>query len=79
MKEVPEQLCGHEFSASDVSRIQARLDEELEKFAQRRLEEEYPCLVPDARHERAREDARGEDAGCACWRSRSTGRAGGAC
>lgn len=56
VKEITEQLCGHEFSASAISRINARLDEELEKFARRRLEEEYPYLVLDARYERVRED-----------------------
>lgn len=56
VKEITEQLCGHEFSASGVSRINGRLDEELEKFARRPLEEEYPYLVLDARYERVRED-----------------------
>jgi putative transposase len=32
------------------------LDEELEKFAQRRLEEPYPYLILDARYEKVRED-----------------------
>jgi len=32
------------------------LDEELAKFANRRLEEEYPYLVLDARYEKVRED-----------------------
>lgn len=54
--EVTEALCGHSFSASTVSRINQLLDEELEKFAQRRLEEEYPYLILDARYERVRED-----------------------
>jgi putative transposase len=31
------------------------MDEELEKFAQRRLEEEYPYLILDARYEKVRE------------------------
>src|SRR5438094_7113647 len=48
--------CGHEFSASSVSRIVKTLDEELEKFAQRRLEEPYPYLILDARYEKVRED-----------------------
>jgi putative transposase len=56
VKEITEQLCGHEFSASAISRINGRLDEELEKFARRPLEEEYPYLVLDARYERVRED-----------------------
>ena len=56
VKEVTEQLCGHEFSAATVSRINQSLDEELAKFANRRLEEEYPYLVLDARYEKVRED-----------------------
>src|SRR3954467_2452047 len=36
-KAITEELCGHEFSASTISRINKSLDEELEKFATRRL------------------------------------------
>jgi transposase-like protein len=57
VKEVTEQLCGHEFSSSTISRMTERLDEDLEKFARRRLEEEYPYLILGARHERVREDS----------------------
>ena len=56
VKEITEQLCGHEFSAATVSRMNQSLDEELGKFASRRLEEEYPYLVLDARYEKVRED-----------------------
>src|SRR5215471_16856526 len=56
VKEVTEQLCGHEFSASTISRVTEQLDEELKKFAHRRLEEEYPYLVVDARYEKVRQD-----------------------
>lgn len=56
VKEITEQLCGHEFSAATVSRMNQTLDEELAKFASRRLEEEYPYLVLDARYEKVRED-----------------------
>lgn len=56
VKAVTEELCGHEFSSSTVSRIVARLDEELANFARRRLEEEYPYLILDARYEKVRED-----------------------
>ena len=42
VKAVTEELCGHEFSASTISRINQGLDEELEKFSRRRLEEAYP-------------------------------------
>src|SRR3954463_465587 len=33
VKSITEELCGHEFSSSTVSRIVKTLDEELEKFA----------------------------------------------
>src|SRR5579859_4621965 len=56
VKEITEQLCGHEFSASTVSRINQSLDEELAKFANRTLEEKYPYLILDARYEKVRED-----------------------
>ena len=56
VKAITEELCGHEFSASTISRINESLDEELAKFAGRTLEEDYPYLVVDARYERIRED-----------------------
>jgi len=56
VKSITEELCGHEFSSSSVSRIVKSLDEELEKFAQRRLEEPYPYVILDARYEKVRED-----------------------
>ena len=56
VKEVTEDLCGHAFSASTVSAINRKLDEELRVFATRRLEEEYPYLILDARYEKVRID-----------------------
>ena len=56
VKNITEELCGHEFSSSTVSRVVQTLDEELEKFSRRRLEEPYPYLVLDARYEKVRED-----------------------
>src|SRR6059058_3705373 len=56
VKAITEELCGHEFSSATISRIVGQLDAELEKFAQRRLEEPYPYLVLDARYEKVRED-----------------------
>jgi putative transposase len=55
VKTITEELCGHEFSASAISRINEGLDDELAQFAGRRLEEEYPYLVMDARYEKIRE------------------------
>jgi transposase-like protein len=56
VKRVTEQLCGHSFSASSISRITAKLDEELKRFACRSLEYEYPYLMLDARYEKTRDD-----------------------
>jgi putative transposase len=56
VKTITEELCGHEFSSSTISRIVQKLDEELERFARRRLEEPYPYLILDARYEKVRED-----------------------
>lgn len=56
VKEITEELCGHEFSSSAISRVTGKLDEELERFARRPLEEEYPYVVVDARYERIRQD-----------------------
>ena len=57
VKAITEELCGHEFSASTISRMNQTLDKELEKFAKRRLEDQYPYLILDARYEKVREDA----------------------
>jgi transposase-like protein len=55
VKAITEELCGHEFSASTISRLNKRLDESLEQFAQRPLEDVYPYVILDARYERVRE------------------------
>ena len=47
VKAVTEELCNHEFSSATISRIVSSLDEQLEKFARRPLEEEYPYLILD--------------------------------
>jgi putative transposase len=56
VKVITEELCGHEFSASTISRINEGLDEELAKFSARKLEEDYPYLILDARYEKVREE-----------------------
>jgi putative transposase len=56
VKAITEELCGHSFSASSISRINQALDDELKKFATRHLDEEYPYLILDARYEKIRED-----------------------
>lgn len=52
---ITEELCGHEFSASAISTITARLDAQLEQFSRRPLPEAFPYVVVDARYERVRE------------------------
>ena len=56
VKAITEELCGHSFSASVISEINKGLDETLTKFARRRLTEDYPYLILDARYERVRDD-----------------------
>ena len=56
VKAVTEELCGHEFSSATISRMVQALDEELQKFADRRLEEPYPYVILDARYEKVREE-----------------------
>lgn len=56
VKAITEELCGHSFSASSISDINKTLDEQLAQFTTRRLDEEYPFLILDARHERVREN-----------------------
>ena len=52
---VTQELCGHEFSASSISAITGRLEQQLAQFSQRPLEVEYPYVIVDARYERVRE------------------------
>lgn len=55
VKAVTEALCGHSFSASSISTINKSLDDGLKAFAERRLNENYPYLILDARYEKVRE------------------------
>jgi putative transposase len=56
VKTITEELCGHSFSAATISTINKSLDETLTKFARRRLTEDYPYLILDARYEKVRDD-----------------------
>ena len=56
VKAITEELCGHTFSASTISRINKSLDGLLQRFAQRRLDEAYPYVILDARYEKVRLD-----------------------
>lgn len=55
VKAITEELCGHSFSASAISSVVKKLDQQLKAFAERRLEEPYPYLILDARYEKVRE------------------------
>ena len=52
VKAISEELCGHRFSASAISGFNKKLDEELGRFARRKLDCEYPYLILDARYEK---------------------------
>jgi transposase-like protein len=56
VKAITEELCGHAFGADSISQINKKLDGELQRWAQRQLEEDYPYLIVDARYEKVRED-----------------------
>lgn len=51
---ITEELCGHEFSASSISALTARLDEQLRQFAEHPLAGEFPYVILDARYEKVR-------------------------
>ena len=56
VKKITEELCGYRFSASTISNIVKRLDDQLQAFARRRLEEPFPYLILDARYEKVRQN-----------------------
>ncbi len=63
VRAITEELCGTSVSASTVSRLTKRLDEDLARWRNRRLVESYPYLVVDARYERVRQNERVESQG----------------
>lgn len=56
VKAVTEELCGHSFSASSISRFNQQLDAELQAFRQRPLDKAYPYVILDARYEKVRQN-----------------------
>jgi transposase-like protein len=59
VREVLEAMCDGEISSTTVSRVAQELDEKLDEFRGRRLEEaEYPYLHIDARYEKVRVSGR---------------------
>ena len=63
VRAITEELCGTAISASTVSRLTKRLDEDLARWRNRRLVESYPYLIVDARYERVRQNERIEGQG----------------
>jgi transposase-like protein len=63
VRAITEKLCGTSVSASTVSRLTKRLDEDLARWRNRRLVEAYPYLIVDARYERVRQNERIESQG----------------
>ena len=54
VKAITEELVGHRFSSSSVSRLVVKLDDELAMWANRQLPAPFPYLILDARYERVR-------------------------
>jgi transposase-like protein len=48
IKDITTELCGREFSRQTVSNLTEKLDEQVQAWAERPLEEEYPFLLADA-------------------------------
>ena len=48
VKKITTELCGREFSRQTVSNLTQRLDEQVQAWANRPLEQEYPFLLADA-------------------------------
>jgi len=63
VRAITDELCGTSISASTVSRLTKRLDEDLARWRNRRLVESYPYLIVDARYERVRQNERIEGQG----------------
>ena len=56
VKRITEQLCGLDFSRSQVSEISKKLDTEIQTWLNRPLNDEYPYLFVDARYNKLRRD-----------------------
>jgi len=48
VKKITDELCGRRFSRQTVSRLAQKLDEQVEAWAERKLERSYPFLIVDA-------------------------------
>ena len=56
VKRITEQLCGLDFSKSQVSEIAKKLDAEIQTWLNRPLNDDYPYLFVDARYNKLRRD-----------------------
>jgi transposase-like protein len=56
VKKITEQLCGLDFSRSQVSEISKKLDKEIQTWLNRPLEDAYPYVFVDARYNKLRRD-----------------------
>ncbi len=56
VKAITELLAGHSFPAASISAVVKKLDDELCRFARRRLDEPFPYLILDERYEKVRVD-----------------------
>lgn len=54
VSDIVEELCGLSISSTQVSRLSAELDEELNLFRERLLHKKYPILYLDAKYEKIR-------------------------
>jgi len=54
VKKITTELCGREFSKSTVSRLTGDLDGQVQAWAERQLDKEYPFLLLDAMHLKVR-------------------------
>ncbi len=57
VKKITDKLCGRRFSRETVSSLAKRLDEQVEAWAGRELEKDYPFLVVDALQVKVRRQA----------------------
>lgn len=56
VRRITEELAGHSFSSSSISRLVTKRDDELAKWAQLPLTRVFRYLILDARYERVRLD-----------------------
>ncbi len=56
VKRITEQLCGMDFSRSQVSEISKKLDQDIRTWLNRPLKDDYPYLFVDARYNKLRRD-----------------------